>query len=88
MKVKPPKKINLFYGYRTARSMSNQNVWDEANKYSAQLMTVYGVLHILIGVISNIMFNDEVSFFIAIGSMGLFIMILFVLVESRLKKMM
>lgn len=27
----PPKKINNFYGYRTHRSMSHQEIWDFAN---------------------------------------------------------
>lgn len=27
----PPKKINRFYGYRTHKSMLNQDIWDFAN---------------------------------------------------------
>ena len=34
----PPKKINHLYGYRTTRSMLNQDCWDFANKYSTVLM--------------------------------------------------
>lgn len=34
----PPKRINQLYGYRTNRSMKNQEIWDEANRYSASLM--------------------------------------------------
>lgn len=33
---KPPKKINHFYGYRTRRSMANQEIWDFANKQSGE----------------------------------------------------
>lgn len=33
-----PKKINSLYGYRTARSMQNQQIWDEANHYSSLFM--------------------------------------------------
>jgi uncharacterized membrane protein len=33
---RPPKKINDLYGYRTRRSMSNQEVWDFANRQSAK----------------------------------------------------
>jgi len=33
---KPPKKINHFYGYRTRRSMTNQEIWDFANLQSAR----------------------------------------------------
>ncbi|MFC4636428.1 SdpI family protein [Dokdonia ponticola] len=32
----PPKKINHFYGYRTRRSMANQEIWDVANRQSAK----------------------------------------------------
>jgi len=34
----PPKKINYIYGYRTKRSMANQEIWKVANTYSARLM--------------------------------------------------
>jgi len=34
----PPKKINHLYGYRTRRSMANQEIWKVANEYSAKLM--------------------------------------------------
>ncbi len=34
----PPKKMNYFYGYRTRRSMANQQIWRVANEYSAKLM--------------------------------------------------
>lgn len=44
----PPKKINSFYGYRTARSRENQNNWDFAQLYSAkELMKIGGVLVLL-----------------------------------------
>ena len=40
----PPKKINEIYGYRTTRSMKSQAVWDFAQKYSAKLMTAFGIV--------------------------------------------
>ena len=33
----PPKKINLYYGYRTSRSRKNEDIWKAANSYWAQL---------------------------------------------------
>lgn len=39
----PPKKINSFYGYRTPRSMKNQENWDFAQKYAGQLMLSWGL---------------------------------------------
>lgn len=34
---KPPKKINGFYGYRTTRSMKNQQTWDFAHQMCGKL---------------------------------------------------
>jgi uncharacterized membrane protein len=35
----PPKKVNGLYGYRTPRSMANQEIWDFANNFfNAQLL--------------------------------------------------
>jgi uncharacterized membrane protein len=39
-RIFPPKRINPLYGYRTERSMSSQEIWDEANRYSANLLLV------------------------------------------------
>jgi hypothetical protein len=33
----PPKNINSIYGYRTARSMKSQKIWDAANSYWTRL---------------------------------------------------
>lgn len=39
----PPKKINHLYGYRTARSMANEAVWEDANNYSMKLGVQLGI---------------------------------------------
>ncbi len=39
----PPKKINELYGYRTRRSMANQDIWDAANKRNAQDLWKYAL---------------------------------------------
>ncbi len=40
----PPKKINPLMGYRTPRSMKNQESWDFAQIYSSELFKKYGAL--------------------------------------------
>ncbi|NJB82832.1 SdpI family protein [Wenyingzhuangia aestuarii] len=40
----PPKEINALYGYRTKRSMSNQQLWDFSQKFSAKKMIQTGIL--------------------------------------------
>ena len=47
----PPKGINQIYGYRTKRSMSSQERWDFAQKYSNDLTQKYGILLVLLGFI-------------------------------------
>ena len=39
---KPPKKINGFYGYRTSRSMKNQETWDFAQRYMGKVWWKWG----------------------------------------------
>jgi uncharacterized membrane protein len=38
----PPKNINSFYGYRTARSMASQEAWDYAHKEAGKLWVRMG----------------------------------------------
>ncbi|GAA0872666.1 SdpC immunity protein SpdL [Gangjinia marincola] len=40
----PPKKINYLYGYRTRRSMANQQIWNYANKVGAKMIILWGWL--------------------------------------------
>ena len=49
----PPKKINEFYGYRTARSRKSQEAWDFAQKYSAKLITMFGLAALVVTAIAH-----------------------------------
>ena len=40
---KPPKKINMIYGYRTSRSMQNKKTWLFANKKLGKIWTYAGL---------------------------------------------
>jgi uncharacterized membrane protein len=51
----PPKKINLFYGYRTSASMQNQETWQLANQFAARLMVQLGLLLAAVGIITFIL---------------------------------
>ena len=39
---KPPKKVNGWYGYRTSRSMKNQDTWDFAQRYMGKVWWKWG----------------------------------------------
>ena len=51
-KVHPPKSINYLYGYRTRRSMRNQDTWDFANFIGAKMMLWVGISTFIAGVIA------------------------------------
>ncbi len=59
MKFNPPKKINSFIGYRTARSMKNIEVWNYAQKYMGKLMLMTGVLTLIPYTAIHIPFYNE-----------------------------
>lgn len=42
--TKPPKTINSLYGYRTARSMKNQDTWDFAHHFCGRLWFTLGLV--------------------------------------------
>ena len=54
----PPKKINDFYGYRTSRSMINQDCWDFA-QYSTALMWKSALVTCISQLIAIIVLNEE-----------------------------
>ena len=57
----PPKKINEIYGYRTRRSMRNQDCWDFANRHSSRLMWKISLVICIVQTIGTILLNEEVA---------------------------
>ena len=83
----PPKKINHLYGYRTKRSMKNQEVWDFSQKYSAKVMTVLGFLYfIILLILSNFTFPESTVLIIGLGLMIVLSLGIFIIVEKKLKQ--
>lgn len=60
----PPKKINHLYGYRTKRSMRNQETWVFANRHSNQLLSKAALLTCTVQVISILITNEETALLI------------------------
>ncbi|HHW58524.1 MAG TPA: hypothetical protein GXX15_12985 [Clostridia bacterium] len=87
LKYFPPKKINYFYGYRTEFATKNEDVFKEANRYSADLFILFSILLFVINVI---MFIFNVSSAIMGISFGIYIIPLFIsiiyLTEKHLHK--
>ena len=82
----PPKKINSLYGYRTSRSMKNQENWDIAQRYSSQLMLKQGLVMLAIGgMLIALPLTEEVSAVISIALLIVSVIVLFVQTEKKLK---
>ena len=73
--LRPPKKINWFYGYRTRRSMANQQIWDFANKVGAEMLIRVGIVTLVISILCYFLLPEAtgivISFFIFIIGIGL-----------------
>ena len=87
MKKNPPRKINSFIGYRTKRSMKNQLLWDEANKYSSEMMLKYGIIFVVIGLLLSILFDGIIITFTIFGILISCIILMIIKVEKRLKNL-
>ncbi|MDR6721287.1 SdpI family protein [Paenibacillus sp. 2003] len=83
---KPPKMINGIYGYRTPRAMSNSELWDEAQSYSANLMMQFGVIITIFGII-GFWLTDVRALVLSLVATGFYTFRLFTRVEGRLKQM-
>lgn len=67
----PPKDINGVYGYRTTRSMKNQETWDFAHEFCGRLWVKLGKLLVFVSIVPMFFVigkSDNV-----IGVMGLII---------------
>ncbi|TYP99987.1 SdpI/YhfL family protein [Tenacibaculum adriaticum] len=47
----PPKKINSLYGYRTNKSMKNEDVWQFANQFFTKQFIIYAAISLVAAVI-------------------------------------
>jgi uncharacterized membrane protein len=82
----PPKKINSIYGYRTSRSMKNQENWDLAQRFSSQLMLKQGLILLATAILLEVLpIPMEVATLISMLLLVTSVIILFVQTEKRLK---
>ena len=81
-----PKKINMLYGYRTAKSMKSQENWDFSQKYAAIKMAQVGGWLLLLSLTGFIIqFNVKYELIIGLGSVLLFTAYLIIDTERALK---
>ncbi len=89
MRKYPPKHINYMYGYRTKNAMKSQRHWDFAQRYSAQQITLAGVLLCMLQPILFLIFKNLSSLNKIILSIIVIILVIvgYILkVENKIKK--
>lgn len=80
----PPRKLNIYYGYRTRRSMLNQDTWTVANQFSTQLMIRVAKPCILLGVICACFIPFPAITIVAAGATLVMVAVILWLTERRL----
>jgi uncharacterized membrane protein len=82
----PPKKINSIYGYRTSRSMKNQENWDLAQRFSSQLMLKQGLIMLATAFLLEVLpIPKEAATLISLLLLLTSVINLFVQTEKKLK---
>ncbi|WP_045801856.1 SdpI family protein [Flagellimonas lutaonensis] len=69
----PPKKINYLYGYRTRRSMANQQIWKYANRIGANMFVWLGIVLTVFGILIYVLWPKSaviISLFVMLLGMG------------------
>ncbi|MEM0541502.1 SdpI family protein [Flavobacterium sp. j3] len=83
----PPKKINHFYGYRTANSMKNQEVWNFSQKFSSIKMMQSGLFLFAISFLGLLFhLNETAQLIVGITLSFLVCIFLFFTTEKAIKK--
>jgi len=78
----PPKKINHIYGYRTQKSMKNQNNWDFAQRFSSKKMA-QGGLFLMFMSCSKMIVNTTETIDIVIGVISSISVVVYVLYSTE-----
>lgn len=82
----PPKNINSFYGYRTSKSMKNQETWTFAQKYSSVKMIQSSIFLLLISCLGFfITFQSTTQNIIGFGALAIVIVFMFFTTEKAMK---
>lgn len=81
-----PKSINGLVGYRTSRSMINQDTWNFANKYCASLWIKLGISSSIVSILICVLFDINEIVSIVIVLIQTFLLLLSIIpVEKALK---
>jgi uncharacterized membrane protein len=83
----PPKTINHLYGYKTKKSMINQDVWNFSQRYSSLKMVQSGLFMVVFSFLGNLVQPDEkLQIIVGITLSILVCIFLFYSTENAIKK--
>lgn len=81
-----PKSINGLVGYRTSKSMINQDTWNFANKYCAKLWIKLGISSSIVSILICVLFDINEIVSIVIVLIQTFLLLLSIIpIEKALK---
>ena len=90
VRIFPPKRINALYGYRTPRSMKNQESWNYAQKLGNRYLIALALVLLLIGTVFLFIdissWSPEKTFGLSVAILLLGFGVLIFLVEKSLRK--
>ncbi len=82
----PPKKINNFYGYRTHKSMLNQDVWDYSNTLFNKSLLIYSVICFVAAMLLTYFNPEQMQSWIPMGLLLLTILVCVIKTEQGIKQ--
>lgn len=84
----PPSKINWMIGYRTRRSMKDDDSWKTAQKYSAKVMLIISVICIIVGAAVWVVWPEDWTAMLVVMSIQVVLLVMVIpITEYHLKKM-
>ena len=72
-----PKEPSHIYGYRTRRSLKNQDTWTEANSFANNFLMKISVWSFLLPPLSYFLFPQETVFITIVGNCFFIVLVLF-----------
>ena len=82
----PPKKINTFYGYRTHRSMLNQDIWNYANTLFTNALVLYSAICFAGALLLTYLNPEQMKSWIPMGLLAMTLLVCVIKTEQGITK--
>lgn len=82
----PPKKINNLYGYRTHKSMLNEDIWNFANGIFNKTLLAYGAGSFIVALLLAYLNPEMMSSWVPMGLLFFTVIVCIYKTEQEIKK--